>query len=237
VSEIATPGWEAPRTGTSPAGGAVRALLLAGWLCTAAGCYGPWIAHPTAALTLSGVDLAEFVKFLPEVLDGSLTLIRESFYLPVLAVAGGIALLGGSRRTGFPAWARALLLIFVAPVSLQLLPPAWSPASLLSAEFGAQTVSLALVWLVLAAFWTWRRAPAVPAALAAGALAAAAGVLAPWQILGAKPAIDAVYGRAPVIGWGLYLSEAGLGLLLLASLILAVTARRQARPGRWAKQP
>ena len=75
-SEAAT----AARTGSRLA--VVRLLLPLGWLLAAIGYYGPWIAHATAALTLSGADMAEFVKFLPAVQDGTLAVARQLFYLP-----------------------------------------------------------------------------------------------------------------------------------------------------------
>ena len=99
----------------------VRLLLPLGWALAAVGYFGPWIAHPTAALTLSGVDMGEFVKFLPGVLDGSLPVTRQFFYLPPWTVAVTVALLAGSRRLRYP-WPLQLAFVLLAlPVSLQLL--------------------------------------------------------------------------------------------------------------------
>ncbi len=82
-------------------------ISMTSWLVASIGFYGPWIAHPTAALTLSGVDMGEFVKFLPD-----LSVIRQLFYLPPLAVATSIALLIGSRRLGY-AWLLRVLALFL----------------------------------------------------------------------------------------------------------------------------
>ena len=137
-----------------------RAALVLGWALAAAGYFGPWVAHPTAALTLTGVDMGEFVKFLPQVQSGSLgNVLRQGFYLPPLAVVVGIALLSGARQIAFPTWARVALLAAALPVSVQVLPPAWSPTTLLTAEFRAQAIALAATWLVLAGFWLWGRLP------------------------------------------------------------------------------
>jgi hypothetical protein len=35
------------------------------------GYFGPWVDHKTAALVLTGQDMGEFVKFLPEVRTGT----------------------------------------------------------------------------------------------------------------------------------------------------------------------
>jgi len=47
-------------------------LLPVGVLCILIGYWAPWVAHPAAGLVQNGFDLSEFVKFLPQVKDGSL---------------------------------------------------------------------------------------------------------------------------------------------------------------------
>ena len=204
----------------------VRVLLPLGWLLAAVGYFGPWIAHPTAALTLSGVDMGEFVKFLPGVLDGSLKVTRQLFYLPPWTVAVTVALLAGSRRLRYPRLLQVAFVLLAVPVSLQLLPPAWSPASLLTPEFRLQTVALGFSWLLLASFRPLGRwlAPRLAGALSA-ILALLAALLAAWQFWIVKPAIDQVYRRPPPVGWGLGLCLAGLAILAVAGAILALRAR------------
>lgn len=210
-----------------------RILLPVGWALAAIGYYGAWIAHETAALTLSGVDMGEFVKFLPGVLDGSLDIIRQVLYLPPFAVVVSVALLVGSQRLRYPWVFQWLVVVLAVPVSLQLLPPAWSVASLTSPEFRAQTIALGFSWLLLAGFWLWGRLPAWLTGTASAILCLAAIALSAWQFLMAKPAIDNVYGTPPSIGWGFYLCMAGLLLIALGSVILAVRARRPP-PAVWA---
>jgi hypothetical protein len=198
----------------------VRLLLPLSWLLAAVGTYGPWIAHKTAALTLSGVDMAEFVKFLPGVLDGSLVVNRLLFYLPPLAIVVSVALLAGSHRLRF-AWPLRLAMVLLAvPVSLQLLPPAWSPASLGTAEFRLQTLGLAACWLLLATFWLWGRLPAWLAGSLSAALALAAAAASTWQFLVVKPAIDVLYGQPPATGWGFFLCQVGLVAIVVAGATL-----------------
>ena len=106
--------------------GFVRLLLLAGWIGTIVGYHGPWINHTAAGLMLSGPDMGEFVKFLPGVLEGSLLVLRQVFYLPVLAPVVSIALLIGSPRLGYPRLVEFAMLGLAYLFSLQFLPPAWS---------------------------------------------------------------------------------------------------------------
>ncbi len=202
------------------AGAFWRLLLPLGWLAASIGVYGPWIAHSTAALTLSGVDMGEFVKFLPD-----LTAIRQLFYLPPFAVVVSVALLIGSRRLGYPRLVQVLGLVLAALVSLQLLPPAWSPSSLLTTEFLLQTIVLGICWLLLAGFWLLGRLPVWVAGSLSAVVSLAALGLTTWQFLAAKPAINEVYGTAPMVGWGFPLCTIGLSIVVLGSLILVLGTR------------
>ena len=207
---------------------ALRWILPIGWCLAVAGFLGPWISHPTAALSLAGVDMSEFVKFLPGVVDGSLKLIRLWFYLPPFAVTVSIALLVGSRRLDYAKLWQALGVLLAIPVSLQLLPPAWSPGSLMTAEFRAQALAIGISWLLLATFWLVGRLPPWLSGSLSAALCLSALVLPLWQYLTAKPAIDEVYGVPPSTGWGLLLCLAGLTLTTAASALIALTTNDRA---------
>ena len=211
---------------------AVRWILPIGWCLAAVGFLGPWVSHPTAALALTGVDMAEFAKFLPGVLDGSLKLTRQWFYLPPFAITVSIALLIGSHSLHYSKLLRALGLLLAIPVSLQLLPPAWSPSSLMTAEFRAQTIALGISWLLLASFWLGRRLPAWLLGSLGAALSVIALVLPMWQFLIAKPAIDEVYGAPQGAGWGLLLCLTGLASTAAASALLALTTRSRTEAQR-----
>ena len=211
----------------------LRVLLALGWMLAAVGYYGPWIDHATAALTLSGGDMAEFVKFLPGVLAGTQDLVRQLFYLPPLAIVVSVALLVASERLAYSWPLRLAALLLSVPVSLQLLPPAWSLASLATPEFRLQAIALILCWLMLAGSWLLGRL----AVWVSGTLTVAvslAGVALPiWQMVLAKPAINAVYGRPPALGWGFFLCPAGLAIVALVGIVLVLQARRGAF-GLWA---
>jgi hypothetical protein len=210
----------------------VRLLLLAGWGLTIVGYYGPWIAHHTAALTLSGVDMGEFAKFLPDVVDGSLKAVRQLFYLPPVAVVVCVALLIGARRLRFSWPLRVLALAVSVPVSLQVLPPAWSPASLVTAEFRVQTIALGICWLLLAGFWWLGRLPIRLTSSLAAVLSLLAGVLSFWQFVVVKTAVDQVYHTPPPTGWGFAVCMIGLAAMTGAGLALLAQAR-QSNGGSW----
>jgi hypothetical protein len=206
---------------------AVRLLLPVGWALAAIGYLGSWLAHDTAALTLSGVDMGAFTKFLPGVLDGSLDVIRPFFYLPPFVVVVSVALLIGARRLRYAWPVRVLALVLAVPVSLQLLPPAWSPATLMTSEFRLQALALVVCWLLLAGFWLLGRLPSWLSGLLSAVLALAAGLLSAWQFLAVKPAIDAVYRTPPGFGWGFFVCMVGLLVLTVASVLFVQRVRRR----------
>ena len=210
----------------------LRWVLPIGWGLAVLGFLGPWVSHPTAALTLSGVDMGEFVKFLPAVLDGSLRLIRQLFYLPAFAVTVSIALLIGSRRLCYSKLFQTLGLLLAIPVSLQLLPPAWSPSSLMTAEFRTQTIALGVSWLLLGTWWLIGRLPSWLTGPLSAALCLGAIVLPLWQYLTVKPAIDKVYGQSAGTGWGFFLCLTGLVLTTAASTLLTLASNRRSEAFR-----
>jgi hypothetical protein len=203
----------------------VRLLLPVGWVVAAIGYFGPWIGHPTAALTLSGVDLGEFVKFLPDVLDGSLQVMRQLFYLPPFAIVVSVALLIGLRQLGYPWSLRVLALILAVLVSLQLLPPAWSPSGLMTPEFYPQTIALGVCWLLLAVFWFLGSLPAWLGGSLSAMISLTATVLPAWQFFAVKPSINRVYGTAPTVGWGLWVCMVGLVIMVAAGVMLVLRTR------------
>jgi len=207
----------------------VRRLLVLGWVLGVVGYYGPWIAHKTAALAVSGTDMGEFVKFLPGVVSGTVPVVRQCFYLPPVAIVVGVALLGRSKRLEYPWPLQVAMWVLSIPVSLQLLPPAWSPNSLMTAEFRLQVVALGICWLVLATAWFMQCAPTQLTGVLASLLALAAAVLSTWQLMLCKPVIDEVYGVTPSLGWGFFLCNAGLAVLTLGGLILLGRTREQGR--------
>lgn len=62
-------------------------LLPLGALLAFLGYVGPWVDHRVAGLAVLGLDLGEYVKFLPGVRAGATGLWREGFYLPLVAIS------------------------------------------------------------------------------------------------------------------------------------------------------
>lgn len=191
-------------------------LILAGCLGLA-GYYGPWTPHRAAGLVVTGLDLGEYVKFIPQVMSGQIGLHREIFYLP-LFVGSLTASLIASRRT-LPGWGRLSLALAALPLALAMLPPAWTPGTLLQPEFRLQALAI-LVCLVMApGALVTRHLPDRLVLATIGPLAVAAAVAPAWGFLRVREAIEALYRQPVAPGWGFWLGSGGF--LLLAFLAVA----------------
>jgi len=196
--------------------------ILVLWLLACAGYFGAWVPHRAAGLVITGVDLAEYVKFLPPVMSGQVPVQREAFYLPLVS-ASLLATLIASRRS-VPIWARLLLSAAAVPLALALLPPAWSPGTLRLPEFRLQVVALLACLAALPLTVLLRYLPDRMVLLATALLALAAALWSTWSFNQVLPAIRDVY-RAPFApGWGFWLALASqLGLALYAAARMIMT--------------
>jgi hypothetical protein len=165
--------------------------------------------------------LAEYVKFLPAYSAGQLSIVREGFYAPLVAVSVTLSLIA-FRLQLRPHWLRwPLRLLVVLPaivVALNLLPPAWSPPLLRTPEFRLQSmvlllcIGLALLSPLLALL------PRRLSALTIALLAALSAWLPTRQFLQVRPSIADLYAQELPLGWGFWLCAAGSLLLLAAAL-------------------
>ncbi|MFM7173579.1 MAG: hypothetical protein ACKO4U_11160 [Caldilinea sp.] len=191
----------------------LRWLLPLTLALSLAGYFGPWLDHKVAGLVITGLDLGEYVKFLPAA--RSMALWREGFYLPLIAssLAASLFAFRADLRCRWPL--QGLLLGLATASALNLLPPAWTPQRMLTDEFRQQAVALALCLAAMAFSPLLALLPrqAVAGLIAAASLAAA--VVPACQFLALLPAINDLYHQPQLPGWGLFLGTAGL--LTLAS--------------------
>jgi hypothetical protein len=197
-------------------------LALFGLALAVIGYWGPWVDHFTAALVVPGFDLAEYVKFLPEVRAQTVPVTRESFYLPALATGFCLAMLVGQRRPRLPLWATALLAALAAWLTLVVAPPVDLMARFvqdagLRAEWGWQALLagggfLAVIVTLLGA----NRLPRLITSLLISLVAGVGSGIPLWQFYAVRPAIDRVYNKPVTLGWGLWLMPLGFGLAVIA---------------------
>ena len=197
-------------------------VLILGLALAIVGYFGPWVDHKTAALVLTGQDMGEFVKFLPEVRAGAVPMIREFLYLPPFAAALCLILLMASRRWAYPLVVRAVMLLAVLGLAWAMLPPVWTPQLLITAEFRKQTVAIAFCLLLLIVHPVLRYLPSWLTAVAVVVLALLGAALPLWQFFAIREAVNRAYGWPVQVGWGLWVMALGF-LIFMAG---TVSARR-----------
>jgi len=210
------------------------AIRFFGLLLIVAGYFGPWVPHKTAALTVTGFELAEFAKFFPQVQGGTVSVTRELFYLPLVTLSILLALLAGRStarlvRLIVPLFAAALLVGALLPYSVvndvrQAL--AVHSSFPLDPQYTGQLVLVVAgtVFTLLAPLV--RRFPRRLQGVLIALLALAGAVPALWQFVLLRPLVVALYsgneGGPLGLGWGLVTCVAGFSLILVYGT-LAIT--------------
>jgi len=183
------------------------AILLGYWLV--------WLPGPVAGLQLIGLEMGEWVKFLPEVRTGQISAGRDLFYMPPILLGLLIALVTVYWPNRWQTW---LVRLVAVAVSWQAFP------SLDAIRFEPRSqwlLRLLLIGLVIlvALGVTWvkgRIAAALPYLLS---LIAIVGVILPsWVYLAMRPAIEQALARPVGIGPGVWLN--GVGFAVAAAVFL-----------------
>ncbi|MEE9615613.1 MAG: hypothetical protein V3T90_01230 [Anaerolineae bacterium] len=180
------------------------------------GYFGPWVPHESAALTVTGFELAHLTR-----LQGSPASITPALFLtPLVAAAILLGLLANqptNQLTNQPTnkQTNKLLTLAAALLALAVLPPY---QFILDAQYRGQLAlaagGLLLVLLTPLARWLPRRAWTVLVAL----VALAGAIPALWQFALLRPLVVALYDRPLGLGWGLVTCTAGFALLLISSI-------------------
>ena len=215
----------------APAG--IRYSLLAVLLVAALAYWAPWVDHNTAALKLSGQDLAEFVKFIPEIRTGQIRFPRQMFYLPPFVCTLCLVSLAVNRCLAYPRWLRVGMLGLAVLILPGLLPPVWSrPQDLFTAEFRLQGFALVAGLSLVLAHGLFRGIPLRILAVIVAVLALAAILPTQWAFWRVWPLIWTAYATPTIrLGWGLWLTIAAwTALFILAALLRLHLVRRADSP-------
>ncbi|PKO22468.1 MAG: hypothetical protein CVU38_09230 [Chloroflexi bacterium HGW-Chloroflexi-1] len=190
-------------------------LILAG-LIGIAGYFGPWAPHRAAGLVITGLDLAEYVKFLPQVASGEIAVRREIFYFPLLAASLSASLLANRRE--LRPWIRFALALAAISLALAMLPPAWNPTTLRLPEYRLQISAIAVCLAALPVSLITRYLPNGVILALVALLALAATILPAQDFLRVRPAILDLYRSSLPLGWGFWTCIGGNLLLMLTAI-------------------
>jgi hypothetical protein len=192
-----------------------RVLLSAAHTAIFIGYLTVWLPGPAAGLTLIGVEIGEWIKFL------GVGPIRDLFYLPPITLGLMLILtsIGWSNRR-WQTWAMRALAVSVSLLAFPAIEIIrFGPAS--EWLLRLQLIALVLVVAVLSGTLAKKR-PAFSLMRLSSVLLAIVGVvgavLPTWVYLKVRPLVSQVIGLPIGIGLGVWLN--GLGHLLAAAVIM-----------------
>jgi len=204
-------------------------MFLLGLVAAAVGTFGPWVPHETAALAVTGIELAEFAKFFPQVEGGVVPVARALFYLPLVSFF--VLLSAFVVRSSERFW-RFVVPLCLAALSVFVLFPysavesvrrtlaARVPFALDPAYAGRAVLAVLGTMLVLLTSLAHRLPRRGWGALVV--LLALAGVVPPlWQFALLRPLVVALYtgGSGSLgLGWGLVTCVIGFVLLVVSGV-------------------
>ncbi|MDJ0752496.1 MAG: hypothetical protein QNJ45_03185 [Ardenticatenaceae bacterium] len=186
----------------------------------------PWINHAAAGLTLIGLDVSEWVKFLPQMQSGELPN-RDYLYLPPLLLGGCLAL--STLWVDQSRWQRWLLRFLALGVGLIAFP------SFDAIRFeDASQWRPRLIWIALLAIWSLLLVPLIGRFSAGNGqkliissgllvLALGGGILPAVVLLPTQRVVGEWLNIAVSPGAGFYLSTAGFFVLALLAAFQLVS--------------
>ena len=202
-------------------------LLLAGMLMTGVGgAFLPWIWRDSVALRLTGPGLAEFVKFLPQVRAGQVSIERLYFLLPLFGAMLALPLAAENKTLALPTWLRWSLRLAVIPLALASLSPVWSPATLIAAEFRLQTI-LAVTAVGLAVIAPLLKNLSLKIIAAGWGVTGLAAIILPLEQFSLiQTDMVESYHEPVALGWGWWVTVAAIGI----SIVGGIATSAQKRP-------
>jgi hypothetical protein len=195
------------------------ATRFVGFVLALVSYWAPWVWHPVVGLQLTAEDLAEFPKFMPQVRANEIFAQREVFYCPLLVLATGLVVWvahppspSQGERPGVRV-ARWLMRLFACALPfVSTVFHFYEPS-----EFAIQRNFAVIVVALIILTPLLRRLPHK----------LLNGLLGVWFMLGAilptaqyfwmKPALDEIYHRPIVMGWGVWANVIGFGLLAFST--------------------
>lgn len=177
------------------------------------GFFGPWVAHRTAAMTVTGYELSEFAKFFPEVQSGSVPVTRALFTTPLLASAISTSLII-NRSTKGSLW-RLPATVLLAVISASTLPPF---QAILDPQYHLQLILVTVCVVLIASTMLTRRLSERSRSALLAVLATAGAAPAAWQARQLYPLVCKVYGATIWPGWGIWVCAIGTLLLLFTGV-------------------
>jgi hypothetical protein len=205
---------------------AQQSMFLLGATAVLVAYFIPWLPHPAAGLRLIGLEMGEWVKFLPQVQAGEIRASRDWFYLPPVTLGLALALLSASWPNGrWQTWAmRGLALLVSLPAFPALEAIRWESAD----NYLFRLQMIGLVFVVAALSSLGRYWPSWLAWLLLTLVGLVGAAVPLWLYLLLRPALSQLLATGVAIGPGVWLNLLGHGLIATAALWVLWRGRQAA---------
>ncbi len=193
-------------------------LTVIGVCLTLFGFFSPWVPNESAGLALTGFEIGEWIKFLPEMHSENSPLRRTDFYWPPVAAAAGLVALAADRSR----WEPINWILFMLACACSLFPIPLLEELRGLGGISASTGRLVLtgLGLALAAMALWRRKLSLELRGAILIIPAGLGlVLTSIAFSAAEPIVERLYNHLIDPGLAFNLTQGGLLLLVLAGIL------------------
>jgi multisubunit Na+/H+ antiporter MnhB subunit len=182
------------------------------------GFFSPWVTHNTAGLAMTGFEIGEWIKFVPEMRGEPPPLRRTDFYWSPIAAAAGLAVLAADRtRWVLRNW---LLVLLACVFSLFPFPLLEELQGLGGISASVGRLVLTGFGLALAALALWRRKLASKLRGAILIIPAGLGlVLASYAFAAAEPIVERLYNHSIDPGLAYNMTRGGMFLLVVAGIL------------------
>jgi len=190
-----------------------------------------WLPQPVAGLSFIGLEMGEWVKFLPQVNTGQIAASRNLFYLPPITLGLMLALwTAGWPDRRWQSWAMRAVAVMVAMLAFPAVEAILHEAS---DQWLGRVLMFLLVVVVAVSMPFLDRLPRISgmtvAWVAMTSLAVIGLVLPTWAYLAIRPAVVQLLDRGVGIGPGVWLNGVG-HLLIGVTAVLLLVEQRRSRP-------
>jgi hypothetical protein len=196
-------------------------LLRLGFTTILLGYLVVWLPQPVVGLSFLGLEMGEWVKFVPQVRAGELFPGRDVYYLPPITLGLMLALWTAEwSERRWLTWAARLLAVLVALLSFPALEAILeeAPQEWLLRMFLVGLVAIVAMFAGLLAGAAGKRFRGLRRGLFL-VLGLAGSILPLWAFLAMSPAIEGLLAADFGIGLGLWLNTSGHLLIVLVVLL------------------
>jgi len=209
----------------------LETLMKVGFTAILLGYLLVWLPHDVAGLSFIGVEMGEWVKFLPQIRSGEIAADRNLFYLPPIALGLMLAFWTAYwPNLRWQTWAMRLLAVIVALLAFPAVEAILDEGTSEWLPRLAMIAVVAVVAIIVSLFSRLPQETGLTVGWTAMIILALVGLVLPmWAYLTVRPVVAKLFTSEIGIGPGLWLNVIGNLMVLVAVSFLLLKNRITSR--------